>query len=67
MRGLKDELDQRDIGGGYHASVMMKLLDKHHQSIMKELNKMIKERSNEIVESETNKESDKKKRKFSQN
>ena len=23
VRGLKEELDQRDIGGGYHSSVIM--------------------------------------------
>ena len=59
VRGLKDEFDQRDIGGGYHASVMMKSLDEHHQNIMNELNKIVDKKNNEIVENETNNESDK--------
>ena len=39
---MKDELDQRDIGGGYHASVVMQSMNDHYETIMKEFDKILK-------------------------
>ena len=59
VKGLKEELDQRDIGGGYHASVVMESINEHHKSIMKELNEIISKQNDNSVESETNQNNNK--------
>ena len=51
---MKDELDLRDIGGGYDASVVMQSMNNHYETIMKEFDKIKKKQSSDSYVSRNN-------------